>query len=76
MNGKKLTKAQIRKTKRIDKLFEDLKKQGVMPMILEGGGHPVLTYWRNADMDIDALYKHKYENVYHSSKTLIDMWAP
>ena len=77
MNGKKLTKAQIAKTERIDKLFAELKKEGVVPMILEGGGNPTLTFWRNADLDVDILYKNNpSKNIYHSSKTVIDMWVP
>lgn len=77
-NGRNLTKAQIKKIERIDKLFADLKKQGVKPMIYEGGGHPCLTFWRDASLDIDDLYKYRYKNAnnYFSAKTLIDMWAP
>jgi len=77
MNGKKLTKAQIAKIEKIDRLFAELKKQGVCPMIIEGGGNPILTFWRNADLDVDVLYKNNpTKNIYYSSKTVIDMWVP
>lgn len=76
MNGKKLTKAQIAKTEKIDKLFAELKKDGVVPMIYEGGGCPQLTFWRGANLDVDALYKNFHSNVYHTTKTIIDMWVP
>ena len=77
MNGKKLTKAQIAKIEKIDRLFAELKKQGVVPMIIEGGGNPILTFWRYADLDVDVLYKNNpSNNIYHSSKSVIDMWVP
>ena len=77
MNGKKLTKAQIAKVERIERLFEELKKDGVNPLIIEGGGSPTLTFWRDADLDMDALYKNRYDgNICYSTTTKIDMWAP
>lgn len=77
MNGKELTKAQILKVKKIDKLFAELKKEGVQAMIIEGGGNPTLTFWRDADLDIDVLYKNNpFKNIYYDSRTVIDMWVP
>jgi len=77
MNGKKLTKAQIKKVERIDKLFADLKNQGVKPLIIESGGHPSLTFFRNADTYEETLRKNRHgKNVFHTSNTLIDMWVP
>lgn len=77
MNGKKLTKAQLKKVDKIDLLFSELKKQGVDAMILDGGGNPSLTFWRNADLSIDVLYKNfPSKNVYHSAKTKIDSFVP
>ena len=74
MNGKELTKKQILKIERIDKLFADLKKEGVEPLIYEGGGNPTLTFWRHANLDIDVLYQHN--NTYYRANTKIDMWVP
>lgn len=74
MNGKELTRAQKKKADRIDALFASLKSEGVIPLIIEGGGCPMLTYWRDADTDIDTLYKG--QNIYHSAKTQIDIWVP
>ena len=78
MNGKKLTKTQIKKVERIDRLFAELKAEGVEPMIWEGGGNPTLTFWRDADLYVDTLEKNRlsFKNVYHSTQTKIDMWVP
>jgi hypothetical protein len=77
MNGTKLTKLQLEKIKKIDKLFDKLKEQGVLPLIIESGGNPILTFWRNADLDVDVLYRNNpTKNIYHSAKTKIDMWVP
>jgi len=77
-NGINLTKLQISKIERITKLFDELKKEGVEPLIIEGGGSPTLTFFRNADLDVDILYKHNREltNNYHRTGVAIDMWVP
>ena len=76
MNGRKLTKAQIKKIERIDKLFASLKKENVQAMIYESGGCPALTFWRDADLDVDALFDNFHTNEFYTAQTQIDMLVP
>jgi hypothetical protein len=77
-NGRKLTEQQIKKVGRIDRLIAELKAEGVRALVIDGGGSTSLTFWRNADLDLEILQKHflSGSNVSHTSDTKLGVWNP
>lgn len=80
MNGKNLTKKQKSKIARIVKLFNELEKDGVRPLIIEPGGYPALRFIRDGDLDIEILEKNRWigngSNNFYDTSVCIDMWVP
>lgn len=52
MNGKKLTKRQLQKVKRVEHIMKQLQSEGVQPVLYSSN----LTFWRNANLDPDYVY--------------------